>query len=206
MENSAIVLAGGSSSRIGEDKGLVELSNKPLITHVLEKTENLVNEKMVVVRSKVQAEKYARVLDSNVHVVIDKVEIHSPLAGAITGLESCSGEYSLLLSCDTPLVSRDVLKLLLELCITKNAAIPRWPNCYIEPLQAAYCSKAALRAANDSLCASNLKLQGMIDKLRNVRYISTLVLQQLNPDLTTFFNVNTVSDLKRATALLKSRH
>jgi len=206
LENSAIVLAGGSSSRIGEDKGLVELSNKPLITHVLEKTENLVNEKMVVVRSKVQAEKYARVLDSNVHVVIDKVEIHSPLAGAITGLESCSGEYSLLLSCDTPLVSRDVLKLLLELCITKNAAIPRWPNCYIEPLQAAYCSKAALRAANDSLCASNLKLQGMIDKLRNVRYISTLVLQQLNPDLTTFFNVNTVSDLKRATALLKSRH
>jgi molybdopterin-guanine dinucleotide biosynthesis protein A len=206
LENSAIVLAGGSSSRIGEDKGLVELSNKPLIKHVLEKTKNLVDEKIVVVHSKTQAEKYTHVLDSNVRVVIDKVDIRSPLAGAITGFESSSGEYSLLLSCDTPLVAKDILQLLLELCVNKSAVIPRWPNCYIEPLQAAYCNKMALKAAKDSLCTGNLKLQGMIDRLRNVRYVSTLVLEQLDPDLTTFFNVNTALDLKRAAALLNSRH
>jgi molybdopterin-guanine dinucleotide biosynthesis protein A len=45
----------------------------------------------------------------------------------------------------------------------------------------------------------------MVDRLRNVRYISTLVLEQLNPDLSTFFNVNTALDLKKAEAILKSR-
>jgi len=44
----------------------------------------------------------------------------------------------------------------------------------------------------------------MITRLRNVRYISTLVLQQLDPRLNTFFNINTQADLKRAETLLKS--
>jgi len=64
LESSAIVLAGGSSSRIGEDKGLVQLMNKPLVKHVLEKTDNIVDEEIVVVHTKTQAEKYAHVLGS----------------------------------------------------------------------------------------------------------------------------------------------
>ncbi len=205
LESSAIVLAGGSSSRIGEDKGLVQLINKPLVKHVLDKTDNIVDEEIVVVHTKTQAEKYAHVLGSCVTIAVDKTDLHSPLAGAVTGFESAKGKYSILLSCDTPLVSQEVLQLLLELCINKSATIPRWPNCYIEPLQAAYCTKPALEAARSSLHSGNLKLQGMVDRLRNVRYISTLVLEQLNPDLSTFFNVNTALDLKKAEAILKSR-
>jgi len=43
----------------------------------------------------------------------------------------------------------------------------------------------------------------MIDNLRGVRYVSTMVLEQLEPDLLTFFNVNTPQDLKKADSLLK---
>jgi GTP:adenosylcobinamide-phosphate guanylyltransferase len=43
----------------------------------------------------------------------------------------------------------------------------------------------------------------MIDNLRGVRFVSTLVLQQLDPKLNTFFNVNTPLDLKRAEKILQ---
>jgi molybdopterin-guanine dinucleotide biosynthesis protein A len=196
-------LAGGSSSRIGEEKGLVELKGKPLIKHVLSRTENLVDDTIVVVHTKVQAGKYARVLRPETSIIVDKVDSRSPLVGALAGFEKASSEYSLLLSCDTPLISKEVLRLLLELCINKNAAIPRWPNCQIEPLQSAYCTKAAFLAATSSLRSGNLRLQGMIDQLRGIRYVSTLVLEQLDPNLNTFFNVNTTLDLKKAESLLK---
>jgi molybdopterin-guanine dinucleotide biosynthesis protein A len=204
MKSSAIILAGGVSSRIGEEKGLLELRGKPLVKHVLNKTKNIVDEIFVVVHTKVQAEKYARVLGREANIIVDKVDLRSPLVGALTGFEKACSEYSLLLSCDTPLISEDVLRLLLELSINKSAAIPRWPNCQIEPLQSAYRTKSAFQAADSSLSSGNLRLQGMIDRLQGIRYVSTLVLEQLDTGLNTFFNVNTIVDLKKADSLLKS--
>ncbi|MGA3191778.1 MAG: molybdenum cofactor guanylyltransferase [Candidatus Bathyarchaeia archaeon] len=203
MERSAIILAGGVSSRLGQDKGLVQLLNRPLVKHVMEKTKDLVDERLVVVSSKVQAERYSNVLGGDANVLVEDAEVHGPLAGATTGLERAQGKYSLLLPCDTPFVSRDILHLLLELCINRNAAVPRWPNCYIEPLQAAYCTRPALEAARNALLSGKLNLQAMVDKLPRVRYVSTLVLEQLDPRLRTFFNINTALDLKKAEAMLK---
>jgi molybdopterin-guanine dinucleotide biosynthesis protein A len=130
--------------------------------------------------------------------MVDKPNLHSPLAGAVTGFEEASGEFSLLLPCDTPFVSRDILSLLFELCPDRNACVPRWPSGYVEPLQAAYRTETALEASNVALCAGKLNVQAMLDRLRCVRYVSTLVLKQLDPELRTFFNVNTPIDLKKA--------
>jgi molybdopterin-guanine dinucleotide biosynthesis protein A len=111
----------------------------------------------------------------------------------------------LLLPCDTPLLSKDILLLLFDLCPNKNAVIPRWPNGYIEPLQAVYRTKPALEAAEKALSEGRLNMQAMVDKLRGIRYVSTLVLRQLDPQLNSFFNVNTPMDLKRAEKLLKEK-
>ena len=204
MDKSAIILAGGVSSRFGQDKGLLQLANKPLIKHVLDAISTLVDEKMVVASSKVQAENYANVLGSDINVLIDVDDAQSPLVGALTGFKEAHGEYALLLPCDTPLVSRDVISLLFEVCINRNAVIPRWPNGYIEPLQAVYCTKPAYEAAKNALSEAKLNMQSMIDRLRSVRYVSTLVLQQLDPEMKTFFNINTLLDLRRAESMLRS--
>ena len=203
MGKSAIILAGGFSSRFGQDKGLLQLANKPLIKHVIDAISTLVDEKMVVASSKVQAENYAKVLGSDVNVLIDVGDAQSPLVGALTGFKEAHGRYALLLSCDTPFVSRDVISLLFELCINRYAVIPRWPNGYIEPLQAVYCTKPAYEAAKNALGEGKLNLQSMVDRLRGVRYVSTLVLQQIDPELRTFFNINTPLDLKKAETMLK---
>jgi len=43
----------------------------------------------------------------------------------------------------------------------------------------------------------------MIVRLRDVQYVSTMVLRQMDSKLLTFFNINTFGDLKRAESLLK---
>lgn len=205
MEKSAIILAGGFSRRFGQDKGLVRLANKPLVEHVLDVISKIIDEKTVVVSSKTQAENYTKILGSEVKVFVDEGIVQSPLVGALKGFKEVRNEYALLLPCDTPLLSKDILLLLFDLCPNKNAVIPRWPNGYIEPLQAVYRTKPALEAAEKALSEGSLNMQGMVDRLRGIRYVSTLVLRQLDPELKSFFNVNTLMDLKRAERILKEK-
>jgi len=205
LDRSAIILTGGFSSRFGQDKGLLQLANKPLIMHVLDAISSIVDENIVVVSSKVQAENYAKLVSSNVKIFVDTVNTHSPLVGALTGIKEAHGDYSILLPCDTPLVSRNIISLLFELCTDKSAVIPRWPNGYIEPLQAVYCTRHALEAARNALSKEELNMRSMVDRLQGVRYVSTLVLQQLDPELRTFFNINTPLDLRKAEFMLRRK-
>lgn len=174
-----------------------------MVRHVLDVASDIVDEAVIVVSSKRQVEKIAKVSGSKVKIVVDVEDVQSPLVGALTGFEKVRGEYSLLLPCDTPLVSKEILLLLLDLCNGKNAVIPRWPNGYIEPLQAVYRTKPALEAAKNVLGEGKFNMRSMIDSLGRIRYISTLVLQQLDPKLKTFFNINTPLDLKKAEFMLK---
>jgi molybdopterin-guanine dinucleotide biosynthesis protein A len=203
LKNSALILAGGFSRRLGQDKGLIDLAGKPLILHVVDRVSKVVDETVVVVGSRVQKEKFESLSAHKANVVADKHEAQSPLVGALTGFESAKGEYSLLLPCDTPFISSQIAQFLLDTCVNKGAAIPRWPSGYIEPLQAAYQTKLALTAAKEALEQGKLDLRSMIARLREVRYISTVVLRQMDPKLLTFFNINTLGDLRRAESLLK---
>jgi len=198
-----VILAGGFSRRLGQDKGLIDLAGKPLILHVVDRVSKVVDETVVVVGSCVQKEKFESLSGHKANVVADKHEAQSPLVGALTGFESAKGEYSLLLPCDTPFISSQIAQFLLDTCVNKGAVIPRWPSGYIEPLQAAYQTKLALTAAKEALEQGKLDLRSMIARLRRVRYISTVVLRQMDPKLLTFFNINTLGDLKRAESLLK---
>jgi molybdopterin-guanine dinucleotide biosynthesis protein A len=207
LDRSAIILAGGFSSRFGQDKGLLLLAGKPLVKYVLDAANNIVDEEILIISSKEQAENYRKV-DSNVNVLIDRTsmdEAQSPLVGAQVGFKEAHGRYSLMLPCDTPFVSREVISLLFELCADRNAVIPRWPNGCTEPLQAVYCSEPACEAARSALSEGELNMQSMIERLRGVRYVSTLVLEQIDPELKTFFNVNNPLDLKKAESKLKQR-
>jgi molybdopterin-guanine dinucleotide biosynthesis protein A len=203
LQKSAVILAGGFSRRFGRDKGLVVLASKPLVLHVIDRVSKVVDEVLVVVSSKDQKNKFEIILGEKAILVIDKNDSQTPLVGAITGFESVKGEYSLLLPCDTPLISIQIVQFLLDMCINRSAVIPRWPSGYIEPLQAVYHTKSALTAAKTALAQGNMNMRSMIDNLRGVRYVSTMVLEQLEPDLLTFSNINTPQDLKKAESVLK---
>jgi len=202
LENSIVILAGGKSERLGREKGLVALAGKPLILHVLERIKDIAKETIVVVSSEMQKENFGKVVGKAARIVVDKFNVRSPLVGALTGFEAASGEKSLLLSCDTPFVSREIASFLLDVCRRKAAAIPRWPDGKIEPLQAAYDTKMGLEASKEALKEGKMDLRSMISKLKGVRYISTLVIREFDPKMLTFFNINTLVDLRKAERII----
>jgi molybdopterin-guanine dinucleotide biosynthesis protein A len=203
LSRAIIVLAGGLSSRFGQDKCMKELCGKPLIVHVLDRVASLGNELIVVVGSETQRNKLPHVVSARIKVVVDKYSDHSPLVGALTGFESAQSDLALLLPCDAALISADIASLLLDLCVDRSAVIPRWPDGKIEPLQAAYNVKHAATATEASLKEGKLDMLGMISHLRGIRYVSTLVLQQYDPALDTFLNINTIQDWKKAERVLQ---
>jgi molybdopterin-guanine dinucleotide biosynthesis protein A len=68
---------------------------------------------------------------------------------------------------------------------------------------AAYNTKLTLAATKKTMGQGKLDLRSMISHLRRVRYVSIAILRQMNPKLLTFFNINTLEDLKKAESLLK---
>ncbi|MEM3593934.1 MAG: molybdenum cofactor guanylyltransferase [Candidatus Jordarchaeaceae archaeon] len=205
-DSSVAILCGGKSTRMGTDKGLVTLCGKPMLLHVLEKCEEVFSEIFVVLGSNMN-KSYEEIVGSRAHILIDKLlDINSPLNGAYTAFGSCEQKYLYLLSCDMPLVNMEVLKLMREVITTENAVIPRWPNGYIEPLHAIYKVKPSLEAAEKALSEKRMDMRSMIKNLRSVLYLSTLVIEKLDPKLETFFNINTVAELKTAEEKIKKRN
>jgi molybdenum cofactor guanylyltransferase len=205
LNRSAIILAGGKSSRFESDKGVLLLDNKPLLTRVVESIKGVADEVIVVTSSKERANSYTKLVPPKVRFALDTFESKGPLIGALTGFEAAEGDYSLLLPYDNPFVSKDVIDLLFDCCIGKSAVVPRWTDSRIEPLHAVYQTKQALEAAKASYADGDFDMCTMVERQRGVRYISTLVIEQLDPDLKTFFNVNTPLDLRKAEAMIKQR-
>lgn len=203
MIKALIVLSGGLSKRFGQDKCLRKLAGETLVTHVIDRASTVADEIVVVAGSTTQQSVLSQAVGQKARVIVDSYGNHSPLIGALTGLENVEADYALLLPCDAAFVSCNVARLLLDLCEGRSAAIPRWPDGKIEPLQAAYDVKLAKEAAQTAYREGKRDMMGMIGHLRNIRYISTLVLQQYDEKLATFFNINTVEDWKRAEVLLR---
>lgn len=202
LRSSAIIIAGGFSTRFGRDKGLVKLKGKPFVMYLLEKVAKVVDEKVIVVGSEAQRDVFSPFFEHVADVIVDKYDGNGPLIGALTGFETVQTEYSLLLPCDTPFLSSEIATLLLDSCVGRSAVIPRWPNGWIEPLQATYHTKSAIIATKKALEQGKMDVRSMISYLRSIRYISTVTLRKLDPELLTFFNINTFADLRKAESML----
>ena len=172
-----------------------------MIMHVYERVSTVVNEVLVVLSSRAKYKQYERYLGREL-LRLDEFPSHTPLIGAYTGFKHVNSEYSFLLSCDTPLLSVKILLLLLNTTRNANAVIPRHPNNYVEPLQAIYRTRDALEASHQALISGRLNLRSMIDLLDHVVYLPTDRIKEFDPQLLTFLNVNTKSDLKRAEKIL----
>ncbi len=205
LDRSAIILAGGASDGFSGEKGVSELNGKPLISHVVDAVKGLVDEVIVVTNSQERADLYAKALSSEVRFVVNTSEVEGFLVEAIAGFEAANGEYSALLPFDSPFVSQEVLSLLFDCSIGKAAVIPRTTDMECEPVHAVYHTKLALEAAKEALEENELDVQAMVEKLRGVRYMSMMVIEQLDPDLKTFFRVHTTFDLKKAAVMGKPR-
>ncbi|MGF3522669.1 MAG: molybdenum cofactor guanylyltransferase [Candidatus Bathyarchaeia archaeon] len=203
MSLSAIIIAYNYSNPFKQDSGTLELNNKALIAHVVDAVNPLVDETLIVTDSQKHADDYAKLVDAKPTFVVEPQIAKNPLIATLAGFKNAHGALSLLVPYDAPFLSKAVLTLLFELCSGKSAVVPRNPDAQAEPLHAVYATQQALYAADRTIAAGKNDVLDLLETLQNIRYLSSLVIKQLDPDLKTFFRVKMPVDLKRATILSK---
>ena len=127
---SAIVLAGGESSRMGRDKALLDLGGNTLLNHVCLIASECASQTYVVTP---WIEKYLGVVPSSCQLVREKLILNSksniPLIGFIQGMQLVKTEWVLLLACDLPYLSSSQVKqwslALATVLPTEIALLPR---------------------------------------------------------------------------------
>ena len=200
LEITALVLAGGKSTRMGRDKSRLRLGDKTLLERALEVVEPLCQE-VVLVTAKGQSLDWLPG-DHTFKSVQDLHPERGPLGGLYTGLKASVTHYNLVVGCDTPFLNRCLLAFLAEQARTYDAVVPMVHD-RPQPLHAVY-SQRCLEAADGLLSRKDAGLRDLLAAV-NTKYVSQEEVARYDSRLTSFFNVNTPSDLEEAERLLESR-
>lgn len=200
-----IILAGGKGNRIGGYKPIMRLGDRRLISYVLEVALKVTDE-AVVVFGRDGAKRIEALLPKDVKIAIDIMSSGGPLIGVYSGLKHLNSDYAAVLPCDSPFVHEEVMKHLISKADGTDAAIPLWPNGYIEPLHSVYKVSAALEACEAAMEEEKFRIYNMIEKLEKPIYVPMEELKEFDPKLLTFFNINSREELKRAEGILKSKN
>lgn len=124
--HSIIILCGGMSKRMGQDKGSMKIQETPMIIHVLEAITPQINEVIIVLNDRDRIAKYKSIIDSylkklnkkfnfNLIFLEDEIKNKGPMSGIMTGLKNISSEYGLILPCDSPFISNEYIKNMFEI-------------------------------------------------------------------------------------------
>jgi len=117
---TAVILAGGRGKRMGgQDKGLLEFSDKPMIEHILAAISPQCSE--IFINANRNIEHYKKY---NHRVLTDDLnDFQGPLAGFIVALEQASTPLLITLPCDAPQLPDDLVKRMMSVMQEADADI-----------------------------------------------------------------------------------
>lgn len=194
MSHSALILAGGKGKRMGfQEKALMDINGRPLISFVIKRLEKVVDEIIISVRDKAQKELLMSVLPGYTYVC-DVHKNTGPLSGIISGLSACKEKYCFIAACDMPFINEKVVELLFEMSKNHDAAIPRREDGWIETLHAVYKCRPMIDETNLAIINGETKILVPINKMK-VNYVEMEYIRKIDPDLRTFININTPEEL-----------
>lgn len=193
---SAIVLAGGKSSRLGRNKALEILGKENLVKQVVSRLSNLSNEIIVAIAPE-QVVSFVRTQPAT-RVVVDLYPGKGPLAGIYTGLSAANTSHSIVVACDMPFLNQSLLCYLVELSPAFDIVVPRVEG-MSELLHAVY-SRECLAPIEHMLQQDRLRVSDLL-RLVKVRYVGEEEINRFDPKHLSFFNINTKADMERAKAL-----
>ncbi len=209
------VLAGGGSTRFGQDKALVEIGGRPMLDRMIDLMRR-VTPKLKIVAPR---EKYA---EFGVETVADRWPGEGPLGGIITALLDAAadspqttpnqrsqvtnqeaGAWCLIVSCDMPFLTEDWLKFLIQRAESSAAEVvlPRSASGF-EPL----CACWRLRAAEALRQAFERGVRKMMDGVREVKaeVLDEKDWKRFDSAGRLFLNMNTPADYEEARRILEA--
>ena len=197
---TGVVLAGGKSRRLGRNKLVEPFEGVPLIARVIERLRPVCAEIVVVGAEPGAAD--ALPLPDDVRTAFDLYPDKGSLGGIYSGLAKATNRWSLVVAGDMPFLNAELVEYMGGLANGYDAVVPRVDG-RPEPTHALY-AKECLTPIHARLERDELKIARFFDDVR-VRFVEEPDVRRLDPDLLSFFNVNTQDDLDRATALATER-
>ena len=116
---TAVILSGGRSSRMqGEDKGLILLNDKPLISYVVDVVDDRAGRLLISANRNIDAyQQYGEVISDEL------ADFQGPLAGIAKAMSVVRTPYLLVLPCDSPLINEIVIDRLIQCMVNKDMDI-----------------------------------------------------------------------------------
>ncbi len=188
-----LILAGGESRRIKPDKCWQQVDGIPMIVWVLQAVTPIVDETLVVGGSQAP---------EGTQLVPDEDPGAGPLAAIATGMQAAPADLYLVVSCDIPLVTSDLLQYLVDNAGGGDAVVPV-VAAGREPLCAVY-ARCCLPAIKQALASGRRRVDSFYGDVQ-VRWVDETELAQFGPQEWLFFNVNTPDDLTQAQQMIASR-
>lgn len=189
---SAALLAGGQSRRMGQDKALLRVrpDDPPLAQIVIERLRAVADEVFVVASDRPA---YARF---GVPVVPDDHPGTGALGGIATAVRQAEHEACIVVACDLPFLSSELLAWMAGQRAGWDVVIPRLPGrsrqggeLVFHTLHAIY-GRSCLPAIRRRMDDGRYQVIGFFDDVR-VRPVTEAEVSAIDPELRSFFNVNT---------------
>lgn len=188
----AYVLAGGRSSRMGEDKAFITLAGRTLLEAALAKASAVADAVYLVGPA-------AKFSGLGIPLVEDRFSGAGPLAGIHAALSATTGELNLVMGLDTPFLSEEFLRYLVQQAQDFGATVtvPRAAG-HFEPLCAVYRREFAA-VAEAALRRGEYRIAPLFAQVR-CHVIEEDEIARFEPGAAMFDNLNTPEDLQRAQA------
>jgi molybdopterin-guanine dinucleotide biosynthesis protein A len=150
---TAIIMAGGGSSRMGTDKSMLPIKGQSIIEAICEQLRGSFEQILI---SANEADKLSFL---GFEVVPDKVPEQGPLMGIASALEASANELNFVVACDIPKINLACVNRMLTEAVESQAdiVVPTTGDEKYEPLFAIY-RKSALQAINKALSSGKRKI------------------------------------------------
>jgi len=186
---SGVILAGGMSSRMGQNKALMALGGKRLVDRVVEVMRVVFHDLLMVTNT---PEVYA---DLGIPMVGDVWPEKGSLGGVYSAIYHVTTPYCLVVACDMPFLNAAVMRYLITQIADYDVIVPDVLD-ELQTLHAIY-SKACLQPIARRLEANRLRIVGFFPDVR-VRTVTASELQPYDAELLAFQNLNTPEELQAA--------
>jgi molybdopterin-guanine dinucleotide biosynthesis protein A len=144
---TGIILSGGKSSRMGENKSLMKIKGKTIIEHVKLLMQSLFNEVILITNDQHEYEFLGLKMFSDIFLRM------GPLAGIHSGLFNSLTQKNFIISCDIPLMTPEMIKYLVDFKTDKPVTIAKADG-YLQQLCGVY-DKICLPFAEEILSNKN---------------------------------------------------
>ncbi|MGD2272084.1 MAG: molybdenum cofactor guanylyltransferase [Desulfobacterales bacterium] len=192
---AGIILSGGLNIRMNRrNKAFLQLGDHRFLDRIVVPLRAIFSEIILVTKNVGFYEGW------DLKIVKDIFDVHSPLTGIHAGLANTDSDYVFTIGCDTPFLKRAVIELLISAIEPGVDIIVPASGSYFQPLCAVYSQKCKA-IIEKQLRAGDIKVDRFFDKVI-VKKIPYEKFKTVDPDLLSFFNVNTPEDFQKAEALL----